>query len=67
VKYVKNEAFCALKSLYVYVHEVIFFCYFFYLDFKKIDETLFLTDLRQIFDLPETENYVLFVNNYEAE
>jgi len=28
---------------------------------------LFVTDLRQIFDLPETENYVQFVNNYEAE
>jgi len=34
---------------------------------KLVDETLFVTDLRQIFDLPETENYVQFVNNYEAE
>jgi len=34
--------------------------------YRIVEEDLFVRELRQRFDLPETDNYVTFVANYEA-
>jgi hypothetical protein len=35
--------------------------------YKLVEESLFVTDLKEIFGLPETENYVKFARSYQRE